>query len=204
MLETVPSPIAPHAAPQTRDGVALARVGQRSIVLVGMMGAGKSSVGRRLAQRLGLAFTDADTAIEEAAGMPVPEIFRTLGEPEFRAGERKVIARLLSEAPQVIATGGGAFMDGETRARIAEQGVSIWLKADLAVLLRRVKRRGDRPLLATPDPEGTLRRLLTEREPVYALADLTVLSEDTPHELVVERVVEALAEGRWPTAAAVG
>ncbi len=137
-----------------------ARLGARSIVLVGMMGSGKSTVGLRLAQRTGLKFVDADAEIELAAGMSIPDIFATRGEAEFRAGERRVIARLLSQGGRVIATGGGAFMSEETRARIAEQGVSVWLKADPDVLMRRVRKRANRPLLQTQDPEATLRALL--------------------------------------------
>ncbi|OYW97146.1 MAG: hypothetical protein B7Z14_18475, partial [Bosea sp. 32-68-6] len=151
-----------------------AAIGPRAIVLVGMMGSGKSSVGRRLATRLGLPFVDADTEIETAAGMTIPEIFAQRGESEFRDGERRVISRILTtRAPLVLATGGGAFMNAETRARIAELGISIWLKAEPDVLMRRVRKRSNRPLLQTADPEATLRRMLAEREPVYALSDLT-------------------------------
>lgn len=169
-----------------------ARLGARSVVLVGMMGAGKSSVGKRLARRLGLPFADADTEIEAAAGMSIPEIFAHHGEPAFRDGERRVIARLLEGGPLVLATGGGAFMNAETRARIAEHGLSVWLKADLDVLLRRVRRRDDRPLLKT-DPEATLRRLIVERYPVYAEAAVTVHSREVPHDTMVDEVIDALA-----------
>lgn len=170
-----------------------AALGQRAIVLVGMMGSGKSSVGRRLGTRLGLPFVDADTEIETAAGMTIPEIFAQRGESEFRDGERRVISRILTtRAPLVLATGGGAFMNAETRERIAELGISIWLKADPDVLMRRVRKRSNRPLLQTADPEGTLRRMLAEREPVYALADLTLISRDDPHDVVVEDAVAAL------------
>jgi shikimate kinase len=168
------------------------RLGRRSIVLVGMMGAGKSSVGRRLAGRLGLPFFDADTEIERAAGMTIPEIFASRGEAEFRDGERRVIARLLTSGPSVIATGGGAFMSEETRERIDENGVSIWLRAEFDVLMRRVRKRSNRPLLKTADPEGTLRKLIEDRYPVYALADVTVHSRDVPHETVVQDIVDAL------------
>lgn len=168
------------------------RLGRRSIVLVGMMGAGKSSVGRRLAGRLGLPFFDADTEIERAAGMTIPEIFATRGEGEFRDGERRVIARLLTSGPSVIATGGGAFMSEETRERIGESGVSIWLRAEFDVLMRRVRKRSNRPLLKTADPEGTLRKLIDDRYPVYALAEVTVHSRDVPHETVVQDIVDAL------------
>jgi shikimate kinase/3-dehydroquinate synthase len=177
-------------------------LGGRSVVLVGMMGAGKSSVGRRLALRLGIPFADADTEIEEAAGMSIPEIFASRGEAEFRDGERRVIARLLAEGPRVLATGGGAFMSPETRQRVAETAVSVWLKADFDVLMRRVRKRSNRPLLANPDPEGTLRRLMTERYPVYGTADLTVHSRDVPHDVVVGDILQRLAALLLPEAAA--
>jgi len=161
---------------------------------VGMMGVGKSSVGRRLAVRLSIPFVDADSEIETAAKMTIPEIFARHGEPYFRSGEARVIARLLEGGPQVLATGGGAFMNADTRALIRQKGVSVWLHADLDVLLRRTsKRRSDRPLLQTDDPSETLRALLAEREPVYALADLTVQSRDVPHEAIVADVMTALA-----------
>jgi shikimate kinase len=177
------------------DRIALrAALGARAVVLVGMMGSGKSSVGKRLGARLGLPFVDADTEIETAAGMTIPEIFAQRGESEFRDGERRVISRILTtRAPLVLATGGGAFMNADTRARIAELGVSIWLKADFDVLMRRVRKRSNRPLLQTADPEATVRRLLAEREPVYALADITLISRDDPHEVVIEDAVAALA-----------
>ena len=168
-------------------------LGRRSIVLVGIMGAGKSSVGRRLASRLGVPFVDADTEIEKAAaGMSIPEIFARHGEPYFRAGETRVIARLLDGGPQVLATGGGAFMNAETRAAIRAKGISVWLHATLDVLIRRIKRRNDRPLLKGVDPMETLRRLMDERYPVYAEADLTVESRDVPHEAIVDEVIESL------------
>jgi shikimate kinase len=157
-----------------------------------MMGAGKSSVGRRLAQRLGLPFVDADTEIERAAGMSIPDIFATHGEPDFRAGEARVIARLLDSGPQVLATGGGAFMNAETRAAIAARGISIWLNAELDVLMRRIKRRHDRPLLQTEDPAATLRALMQTRYPVYALADLTVQSREVAHDRIVDEIIAAL------------
>jgi shikimate kinase len=170
----------------------VAALGRRSLVLVGMMGAGKSSVGRRLAQRLGLPFVDADTEIERAAGMSIPDIFATHGEPDFRAGEARVIARLLDSGPQVLATGGGAFMNAETRAAIAARGISIWLNAELDVLMRRIKRRHDRPLLQTEDPAATLRALMQTRYPVYALADLTVQSREVAHDRIVDEIIAAL------------
>lgn len=173
-------------------------LGRRSIVLVGMMGAGKSSAGRRLAARLGIAFVDADTEIEAAAGMTIPEIFNAHGEPYFRAGEARVIARLLDAGPQVLATGGGAFMNADTRAAIRAKGISFWLKADFEVLLRRVRRRTDRPLLKTDDPEATLKRLIEDRYPIYALADVTIQSHDAPHERIVEEIVAELAKRLSP------
>jgi shikimate kinase len=179
---------------ETLDVAALrTALGRRSVVLVGMMGSGKSSVGKRLATRLGLPFVDADTEIETAAGMSIPDIFAQRGETEFRDGERRVIARILAtRSPLVLATGGGAYMNPDTRARIAEFGISVWLKADVDVLMRRVRKRSNRPLLRTADPEGTMRRLLAEREPVYSQADITVISSDDPHEIVVEAVLAEL------------
>ena len=172
----------------------LAALGGRSIVLVGMMGVGKSSVGRRLAARLSIPFVDADTEIENAAKMAIPEIFARHGEAYFRSGEARVIARLLESGPQVLATGGGAFMNEETRSLIKAKGVSIWLNAEFDVLLRRTsKRKSDRPLLQTEDPAQTLQALLAEREPTYALADLTVQSREVPHEAIVADVMKALA-----------
>ncbi len=166
----------------------------RSVVLVGMMGAGKTSVGKRLAARLGLPFADADAEIEAGAQLTISEIFERFGENYFREGERRVIARLLNGGPQVLATGGGAFMNASTREAIAARGVSIWLKPDIEVLLARVRKKSNRPLLKTADPEGTLRRLLTERSPTYALADLTIESRDGPHDLVVDLTLRRLVE----------
>jgi shikimate kinase len=176
------------------ESAIVAELGKRSIVLVGMMGAGKSSVGRRLSQRMGIPFVDADAEVEKAAGMTIPEIFATHGEPDFRAGEARVIARLLDGGPQVLATGGGAFMNPSTRAGIAAKGVSVWLNADLDVLLRRIRRRHDRPLLATEDPSSTLRDLIANRAPDYATANVTVHSRDVPHEKIVDEIVSVLAE----------
>jgi shikimate kinase len=163
-------------------------------VLVGMMGAGKSSIGRRLAQRLGIPFVDADAKIEEAhAGVTIAEIFATYGEPYFRSGEARVIARLLDEGPQVLATGGGAYMNESTRASISQKGISVWLKADFEVLMRRVKRRSaDRPMLQG-DPAERVRHLMEERYPVYAAADAMVMSRDVPHEMIVNEIVTELA-----------
>jgi shikimate kinase len=169
-----------------------AALGRRSIVLIGMMGAGKSSIGKRLAARLGVPFADADAAIEEAAGMSIPDIFDAHGEWSFRSGEARVIARLLDNGPQVLATGGGSFVNAETRARVHEKGISVWLKADVDVLLRRVKRRDNRPLLRNADPAATLTALLAAREPFYSQSNLTVISRDVPHEVIVEEIVTLL------------
>ena len=153
---------------------AAAALGGRSVILVGMMGAGKTSVGKRLAAKLGLPFADADAEIEAGAQLTVSEIFERFGEPYFREGERKVIARLLNGGPLVLATGGGAFMNAATRDNIARHGLSIWLRPSFEVLLARVRKKSNRPLLKTADPEQTLRRLIEERSPTYALADFTV------------------------------
>ena len=173
----------------------LEALGDRSLVLVGLMGCGKSSVGRRLANALDLKFIDADEEIEQAAGQTIPEIFETHGEDYFRAGERRVIARLLQSGPQVLATGGGAFMSEETRASIKDRGVSIWLKADLPLLMKRVMRRDNRPLLKTADPEARMRELMSARYPVYALADLIIDSRDVPHDEMVGSVISGLRNG---------
>ncbi len=163
---------------------AIARaLGGRSIVLVGMMGAGKSSIGRRLAARLGIPFVDADAEIESAAGMTIPEIFEKHGEPYFRAGEARVIARLLDNGPQVLATGGGAIMDPNTRELIRGKGISVWLKADIDVLMKRTKRRNDRPLAEK------IKDLLPLREPVYAQSDIIVQSRDEPHDTIVDEII---------------
>jgi shikimate kinase len=179
-------------APAKPEAAIVAALGRRSIVLVGMMGAGKSSVGRRLAARLGLAFVDADSEIETAAGMSIADIFSAHGEAYFRSGEARVIARLLEGGPQVLATGGGAIMNPDTRAAIRAKAVSIWLNAEYDVLLRRVRRRTDRPMLKTADPAETLRRLLAERSPTYAQADVTLNSRDAPHETIVNEAITAL------------
>jgi shikimate kinase len=171
----------------------LSLLGSRSIVLVGMMGVGKSSIGRRLAARLGVPFVDADAEIEKAAGMSIADIFARHGEVDFRSGEARVIARLLDGGPQVLATGGGAVMNADTRTAIKVKGVSIWLSAEFEVLMRRInKRKNDRPLLQTADPAATLRELLVAREPVYAQADLTVQSREVPHDAVVSEIMTAL------------
>lgn len=165
----------------------------RTIALVGLMGAGKTTVGRRLAQALRLPFMDADSEIEKAAGMTVTEIFERLGEPEFRRGERKVIERLLDGPPVVLATGGGAFAQPDTRALLQAKALTVWLKADLDVLLRRVLRRDTRPLLRGPDPRGAMQALMAARYPLYASADITVESDSGPHGSTVEGVLKALA-----------
>jgi len=179
-------------AASQQDGALVAALGRRSIVLVGMMGAGKSSVGRKLASRLGLAFVDADSKIEEAAGMSIPDIFETRGEAEFRSGEARVIARLLDGGPQVLATGGGAFMNSVTRTLIRTKAMSVWLKADFDVLMKRIKRRSDRPMLKTADPAATLKHLMDVRYPVYAEADVTVESREVVHEVIVEEILDRL------------
>ncbi len=176
------------AAESGPEAAIVRALGRRSIVLVGMMGAGKSSVGRRLAGRLGIDFDDAVTEIERAAGMAIPEIFAKHGEGYFRSGEARVIARLLDSGPQVLATGGGSTMDQSTRDLIHIKGISVWLKADLDVLLKRTKRRNDRPLVEK------IRDLLPAREPVYALSDIVVQSRDEPHENIVEEIIAKLAK----------
>ena len=165
---------------------------ERSIVLVGLMGAGKSCIGRRLATRLGLAFTDADSEIEAAAGCSIEDIFEHHGEAAFRDGERRVIQRLLAGPVQVVSTGGGAFMDPRTRAEIRARGISVWLRADLELLLKRTGRRNNRPLLKRGDPRAILDGLIRDRYPVYAEADVVVDSVDGPPEITVGRVAEAI------------
>ena len=172
-----------------------AALGARSLVLVGLMGCGKSSVGRRLGDALDLRFVDADHEIELSAGQSIPEIFEYLGETYFRDGERRVISRLLRGGPQVLATGGGAFMNEQTRDNISQDGISIWLKAELSILMKRVMRRDNRPLLKTADPEARMRDLMTARYPVYALADLTVESREVPHEEIVGHIIHGLLTG---------
>ncbi len=188
----MPETTSPANASATQEAEIIAALGARSIVLVGMMGAGKSTIGRRLSARLGMPFLDADAEIEAAAGMSIPDIFESRGEPDFRDGEARVIARLLDSGPAVLATGGGAFMRKETRDRIRDKAVSIWLRAEADIIMRRVKRRSDRPLLQTADPELTVGRLISEREPVYRQADLTIWSRDVPHEKIVDECIEAL------------
>jgi shikimate kinase len=195
--EIAPVPLAMSAPRASLSGKDL----DRPIVMVGMMGAGKSAIGRRLAQRLGLPFVDADAEIERAAGATIEEIFEKHGEAVFRDGERRVIARLLDGPVGVLATGGGAFMDPETRARIRRRAVTVWLKADIETILERVARRGHRPLLKNGDPREILTRLMAQRNPIYAEADITVETGNTPTAATVERVIAALAAFR-PRAAA--
>ena len=164
----------------------------RSIVLIGIMGAGKSSIGRRLASKLGLPFVDADLEIEAAAGCSIPDIFESHGETAFREGEHRVIKRLLDGPVQIVATGGGAYMDARTRALIERCGLSIWLKADLEVLLRRVARRDNRPLLKQGDPREIMQELMRQRYPTYAEAAITIESSDGPHEIVVDKIIKRL------------
>jgi shikimate kinase len=166
----------------------------KTIALVGLSGVGKSSIGRRLALALGMPFRDADAEVEAAAGRPIAEIFEQYGEAAFRDGERRVIARLLAEPPHVLATGGGAFMHPETRALLKEKAISVWLKADIEVLARRVSRKDNRPLLAGRDPADVLSAQAHERYPVYALADLAVETGDTPHLVAVDAILAALAQ----------
>ena len=181
-----------HLGPAPRDAAIVAALGRGSIVMVGMMGAGKSSIGRRLAARLGIPFADADAEIEQAAGMSIADIFEAHGEPSFRSGEARVIARLLEHGPQVLATGGGAFMNPQTRVNIHRKGISVWLKAEHDVLARRLRRRSDRPLLKTADPMATLTSLLAKRDPIYGEANIVVVSRDVSHEVIVDEIVTAL------------
>jgi shikimate kinase len=166
----------------------------RTVALVGLMGAGKSAIGKRLALRLGLPFVDADDEIERAAGCSIAEFFEKYGEQEFRAGERRVIARLLDETPHVLSTGGGAYMDPETRALMRAKALTIWLRAELDVLFERVKKRAHRPLLRQGDPREILDRLMQQRYPVYAEADIVVDSTAQPADRTTEQVIDALRE----------
>src|SRR4030081_149808 len=189
---SMPETASPAGASASQDAEITVALGTRSVVLVGMRGAGKSTIGRRLSARLRLPFLDADLEIEAAAGMSIPDVFENHGEPYFRDGEARVIARLLDRGPAVLATGGGAFMREETRGRIRDKAISIWLKADADTILKRVKRRADRPLLQTADPAATIGRLIEERHPVYQLADITIASRDVLHEKIVEECMAAL------------
>ncbi len=178
-----------HPEAQTAAGIPVL---PKTIVLIGMMGAGKSTIGRQVADVLGVPFRDADREIELAAGRTIQEIFAEYGEEHFRSGERRVIARLLEEAPFVLATGGGAFMDAETRAVIEAKAISIWLRAEFDVLWARVSKRSHRPLLKTADPQKTLMDLIAARYPTYGLADITVESADAPKDETADKVIEAL------------
>ena len=190
MTETV----LPAHASASREAAIVAALGQRSVVLVGMMGAGKSTIGRRMAMRLRLPFIDADNEIEAAAGMSIPDIFEVHGEPHFRDGEARVIARLLDGGPILLATGGGAYMREDTRARIRDKAISMWLKADAEVILRRVRRRENRPLLKAADPAAIIAQLIEARHPVYAQTDITIDSRDVPQEKIVDEAIFALHE----------
>lgn len=186
----------PKSRQRSTGAADTARAPARSIVLVGLMGAGKSTVGRRLAARLGMAFIDADEEIEKAADMSIAEIFERLGEGAFRDGERRVIARIIAGPPCVLATGGGAFINPETRALILDKATAIWLDADIDTLVARVARRSTRPLLAGKDPREVLEALAAVRNPIYAEAPLRVPSASTPHEVTVAAIMEALKS--WP------
>lgn len=170
----------------------VSRLGGRSIVFVGLMGAGKTAIGRKVASLLGLPFTDSDQEIETVSRMTIPDLFERYGEAEFRALEQRVILRVLENGPQILSTGGGAFMNEQTRGAIAGHALSIWLKAELDVLMERVSKKQNRPLLKTADPRATLRTLMDERYPVYALADITVPTRDERKEVIAGEVVEAL------------
>lgn len=173
-----------------KSGTAL----RRHVVFVGLMGAGKSAIGRRVATRIGARFRDSDAEIEKAAGMKIADIFAVHGEADFRSGERRVITRLLGEPPMVLATGGGAYMDDETRAMLHRAATTVWMRADLDILVRRCAKRGHRPLLRTGDPRTILSDLIEKRHPVYADADVVIDSRDEPHEVAVGEIVEALRE----------
>ncbi len=177
---------------EARRDALLERLGGRPLVLIGMMGAGKTTVGRRIAARLGRRFVDSDEEIEKAANMSIEEMFAELGEPEFRSGEARVIARLLREGALVLATGGGAFINAETRALVKAEAVSVWLKAEFEVLFARVSRRSNRPLLKTSNPRETLKSLMDARYPIYSEADVTVHSRDVSQDMVAEEVIEAV------------
>jgi shikimate kinase len=189
----------PSIREQKRDELQRLLAG-RPLVLVGMMGAGKTTVGRRLANKLGRHFVDSDEEIEAAAGMTIEDIFATHGEADFRAGEVRVIARLLKDKGIVLGTGGGAFVNPDTRALVKAEAVSVWIKADFELLFQRVSRRANRPLLKTPNPRETLQKLIDARYPVYAEADVTVVSTDVPQDQVANEVIDALLEHLGSTA----
>ncbi|MGO4833710.1 shikimate kinase [Rhizobiaceae sp. 2RAB30] len=181
-----------HISMEQRPDEVLQRLGSRSIVFVGLMGAGKTAIGRRVASALGLSFTDSDHEIETVSRMTVPELFERYGEAEFRALEQRVIARILESGPQVLSTGGGAYMNEHTREAIAERAVSVWLKADIDTLMDRVSKKQNRPLLKNPDPRAVMQRLMAERYPVYARADVTVPTRDERKEVIAAEVITAL------------
>ncbi|MBB3316561.1 shikimate kinase [Rhizobium sp. BK181] len=180
---------------------ARAALGSRNLILVGLMGAGKSSVGRIVAHQLGIPFVDSDAEIEKVSRMSITELFAAYGEEEFRALETRVMKRLLKNGPRVVSTGGGAFINDRTRKHIKKGGISVWLKADLEVLWERVCKRDTRPLLKTENPKQTLENLMNARYPIYELADLTVLSRDVRKELMAEEVLQAVIDARTESAA---
>ena len=181
-----------HGPGQIEDDIRR-RLGERAVVFVGLMGAGKTAIGRKLAQALDVPFVDSDHEIESVSRMTVPELFERYGEPEFRALEQRVIERLMKEGPRVVSTGGGAFMNAQTRAAIALNGVSIWLKADLDLLMERVAKKQNRPLLRNPDPRAVMQKLMADRYPVYALADVIVETRDARREIITAESLQALA-----------
>lgn len=183
---------APLLQPVDTTPALLSRLGQRSVVFVGLMGAGKTAIGRKVAGALGLPFTDSDQEIESVSRMSIPELFERYGEAEFRSLEQRVIFRVLESGPQILSTGGGAFMNEQTRAAIAGQGISVWLKAELDVLMERVSKKQNRPLLKNADPRAVLEKLMIERYPLYALADVTVPTRDERKEVIAAEVIEAL------------
>jgi shikimate kinase len=193
MSEERGEPGAAHEPAGDSRAELLRRLGNRSIVFIGLMGAGKTAIGRKVAAALGLAFADSDHEIETASRMDIPDLFERYGEAEFRALEQRVIARILENGPQVLSTGGGAFMNEQTRAAIAGHGVSVWLKADIGVLMERVSKKQNRPLLKNPDPRAVMERLMAERHPVYATADVTVPTRDERKEVIADEVIDALA-----------
>lgn len=182
----------PQNLPDTAQASLLEALGARSIVFVGLMGAGKTAIGRKVATALALPFIDSDHEIETVSRMTVPELFEHYGEAEFRTLEQRVILRLLEAGPQILSTGGGAFMNAQTREAIASHGVSVWLKADLDLLMERVAKKQNRPLLQNPDPRGVLERLMGERHPIYAEAAITVETRDDRKETIAAEVIEAL------------
>jgi shikimate kinase len=183
----------PHILPPERTSEVLRHLGNRSIVFIGLMGAGKTAIGRKVAQALGLPFTDSDHEIEAASRLTIPELFELYGESEFRALEQRVIHRILESGRQVLSTGGGAFMSEQTRQAIAGHAVSVWLKADIDTLMERVSKKQNRPLLKNPDPRAVMEKLMGERYPVYAKADVTVATRDERKEIIATEVIDALA-----------